>query len=71
MVQKQHYPPSLELKGRESAWCLSLLCMSSPQWKRRARVRWGVEVTRAKGEGTALPNGLTEKGKAGVNFGSV
>lgn len=24
-----------------------------------------------KGEGTALPSGLTEKGKAGVNFGSV
>jgi len=37
---------SPELKGRESAWCLSLLCMSSPQWKRRSRVRWGVEESR-------------------------
>lgn len=34
-------------------------------------VEGGAGVQGRKGEGTALPSGLTEKGKAGVNFGSV
>lgn len=42
-----------------------------PSMEEEGQGEVGVEVTRAKGEGTALPNGLTEKGKAGVNFGSV
>lgn len=37
----------------------------------RGEVVRGWKRPGAKGEGTAFPSGLTEKGKAGVNFGSV